>query len=208
VGRPGGRHCSHSGRRRGKPQPLRATPEDCGTVLALRRSAAFAPRHRSLPLGIRRADLAGRPREIRLAAVVAAEAVAAHTAVDEHIQLERATALKSGKSTISSFSNLAWSHPVLSQVRAEVQTPVRHQCCAAARLPIRALDVPLANRRSSGSGGLYQSLMFCKFLCWVTNALPRWYRAPCRRPTSRSRPGAGSALPERARRHRCAQLPS
>ena len=57
-----------------------------------RRLATFEPRHRSLPLGIRRRRLAEWPREIRLtAAGVAAEAAEADykPAGDEHIQLWR-----------------------------------------------------------------------------------------------------------------------
>ena len=204
--RPGGRHCSHSGRRGGKPQPLRAALEDCGTDLVLRRSATFVRRHRSLPLGIRRGYLAGRPREIRLAAVVVAEEAAAHTAVDERIQLERATAVTSGKSTISSFSNLL----ILSQVCFE-DTNTGHPSGLRGGSSDCRYGHSMSHRptrRRSGSDRLFQSLMFCKFSCWVTNALPRWYRAPCRRPTLRWQRGAGSALPERARRHRYAQLPA
>jgi hypothetical protein len=201
AARPGGTHCSHSGRPGGKPQPLRVAPEDCGTLLALRRSASFEPRHRSLPLGIRLGDLAGRHRDIRLAAVVAAEAVAAHTAVDERIQLERATAVTSGKSAISSLCNLASSHLLYSQVR--------HEDRNTGRPPVLRGGEPTADTGHSMSHWptAQCSLKICKFLCWATNGLPRRYREPCRRPTSQSRRGAGSALPERARRHRCAQLP-
>jgi hypothetical protein len=109
----GGRHRSHFGKPGGKLPLLRVGPADCGTHRALRRPAAFEPRHRSLPLGIRRRHLAGR-RPV----VVAAEEVGAQ-AVDERIQLERATAVTSVRSTISSFCNLASSHLMYFQTRQE-----------------------------------------------------------------------------------------
>ena len=147
MGRPGGRHCSHSGKRGGRPQPLRVAPEDCGTGLALRRSPPFAPRHRSLPLGIRRGDLGRQPREIQLPVGEVEEEVAARTAGDERIQLERATAITSEKSSISSFSNLASSHLMFSQVRHAHTNTGRPPVLRGGSTDDRsgALDVALAN---------------------------------------------------------------
>jgi hypothetical protein len=114
--RHGERHRSRYGKIGGKPQPLRVAPADCGMLPALRRSAAFELRDRSLPLGIRQRDLAGRPRETRLAAVGVEAAADYKRAVDERIQPERPSVVPSGKPTIFSFCNLASSHLMQSQV--------------------------------------------------------------------------------------------
>jgi hypothetical protein len=106
-----GRHCSHCGTTGGKLRPLRAAPADGGTVPDLRRSPVAAPRHRSLPPGIRHRDLVGRPRDIGVVARTAAEVAADYRpAGDERIPLRRASIVSSGKSTISSFWNLVRQH--------------------------------------------------------------------------------------------------
>jgi hypothetical protein len=84
-----GRHRSHSGRIGDKPQPPRVAPADCGMVPVPRRLATFEPRHRSLPLGIRRRRLAEWPREIRLTAAGVAAEADYKPAGDERIQLWR-----------------------------------------------------------------------------------------------------------------------
>jgi hypothetical protein len=111
AGRHGGRRRSHYGMIGDKLQPLRAAPADCGRDPGLRRSAAFEPRHRSLPLGNRRKDL-GRRRP----APAEEEAADYKPAGDERIQLKRAPAPTSGESTTFSFCNLASSHLMVFQV--------------------------------------------------------------------------------------------
>jgi hypothetical protein len=122
-----GRHRSHYGTIGGKPQPLRAAPADCGIDPALPRSAVFEPRHRSLPLGIRHRDLAGR-RWVPV--VVEVVAVDYKPAADERNQLKQASTLPSGTPTIFSFCNLASSHWMHSQVfRVPKQKSFLRQQC-------------------------------------------------------------------------------
>jgi hypothetical protein len=83
-----------------------AAPEDCGTVYAGPRLAAFDRQHRALRPQIRRESPAAQSCEIP-----AAEVAVAHNkpAPDEHIRPGQPTTAKSQEQAISSYRNLTSS---------------------------------------------------------------------------------------------------
>jgi hypothetical protein len=156
--RHGERHRSHYGKIGGKPQPLRVAPADCGMVPAPRRSAAFELRHRSLLLGIRQRDLAGRLRETRLAAVAVEAAADYKPAVDERIQRKRASTVAPGKSNIFSFCNLASRANDDSSLRMTVDAvPHRPYTATRASASPRCQGRGLPEGREGHAGDVQQS---------------------------------------------------